>query len=437
MGVIIKTDDYLKSICDAEGYDFIQSYTKKTPSGQSQRYMDITHRKCHKTYSCKVAKFTTENQRCTCERKSKYTRYSTLDEYNNILKEMYGDDYIALGTYLGSHKPITIKHSCGKIFTVSRAEMLVERSISCPDCKKGTSNYETELITYIKSFYNGIILRNWRDSEKNNRDDLEIDIYLPEIHLGIEIDGLYWHSTDYKPKKYHIDKTLHFANKGIRIIHIFEDEFVNKLHIVKDKIHSMIKKFDTVYYARKCQIFKPTNKECKEFLETNHIQGYSNSSNISYGLKYNDETVSILCLNEYSGRNSNKTTKYGNKVYELTRYATKLNTNVIGGFNKLLSQFELDYNYDSIISYGDIRYTDLTKNIYSTSGFIFDHYTEPSYFYIKGKNRYSKYGFRKATIKTKSNIVYDENKTEQQNMLDNGYKIIYDCGLITYIKKKK
>ena len=47
----------------------------------------------------------------------------------------------------------------------------------------------------------------------------EIDIYIPNENIGIEFDGLYWHTESQgKDKSYHIKKTLEAQKLGIKII---------------------------------------------------------------------------------------------------------------------------------------------------------------------------------------------------------------------------
>ena len=57
----------------------------------------------------------------------------------------------------------------------------------------------------------------------------EIDFYLPEYKIGFELDGLYWHSEQQKPKNYHLDKTEKCEEKG-------------KMSKSKEKINMKIKK---------------------------------------------------------------------------------------------------------------------------------------------------------------------------------------------------
>lgn len=70
--------------------------------------------------------------------------------------------------------------------------------------------------------------------------DGEIDIYLPDLKIAIEYNGMYWHSTKNKPKYYHVEKTRKCKEKGIMIYHVWEHEWredQNKiLGIIKDII---------------------------------------------------------------------------------------------------------------------------------------------------------------------------------------------------------
>ena len=62
---------------------------------------------------------------------------------------------------------------------------------------------------------------------------LEIDIFIPSKNIAIEYDGLYWHSSNKFSgrtieKKYHLNKTEQCLKKGIKLIHIFENEWILK-----------------------------------------------------------------------------------------------------------------------------------------------------------------------------------------------------------------
>lgn len=284
----------------------------------------------------------------------------------------------------------------------------------CPSCKKvGTSSYEHEIYDFLKENNISNIILNDRTLLKTH----ELDLYLPDYNIAIEIDGLYWHSeTVGKDKNYHINKTQMCNKLGIRLIHIFEDEWVNKKDIVKQKIKNILHiSTNERVYARKCTIKEISNSEVKEFFNNNHIQGHVNSK-INIGLLYNNEIVSVMSFSKPSIAKGK-----ANYNFELTRYATS--KNVIGGAGKSFSYFIKNYNPLSIISYCDLRWG--TGNMYSKIGFNYIGDTKPNYWYTKGFNRYHRYNFTKYKLVEQG---YDINKTEKEIMSDLKYNIIWDCG---------
>ncbi|HDK25997.1 MAG TPA: hypothetical protein ENG48_02745, partial [Candidatus Atribacteria bacterium] len=67
---------------------------------------------------------------------------------------------------------------------------------------------------------------------KNIIPPLEIDIYIPEKKIAVEYNGLYWHSEKAgKDKNYHLNKLKLCSEKDIRLIQIFEDEWLFKQDI--------------------------------------------------------------------------------------------------------------------------------------------------------------------------------------------------------------
>lgn len=142
---------------------------------------------------------------------------------------------------------------------------------------------ETDLLNYIKSIYNGKIIQSYRDI-------LEIDIYIPDMKLGFEFNGLYWHSDKYTDKNYHLNKTRYFENRGIRIIHIWEDDWDYKTDILKSQIKKWMGLISRKIWARKCEIREVSISESRKFLTNNHIQGFVKSY-VKLGLYFYDELV--------------------------------------------------------------------------------------------------------------------------------------------------
>ena len=173
-------------------------------------------------------------------------------------------------------------------------------------------------------------------------------------------------------------------------------------------------------FARKCSIRDVTSKEANKFFENNHIQGKCNSS-INKALIFDDKIVSIASFSK-----SRFSKSYD---YELIRFATKLNTIVVGGFSKLLKSFD---KKGVLVSYADRRYS--VGNVYEENGFKLSHITRPGYYYTKGGIRFNRQSFQKHKLKNKLE-VFDKNLTEYENMIKNNYSRIWDCGQLVFTKE--
>ena len=263
--------------------------------------------------------------------------------------------------------------------------------------------------------------------ELHNRDILngrEIDIYIPSLKLGIEYDGLRWHSEIFnKGANYHLSKTEECERQGIRLIHIFEDEWQYKRDIVKSRLLNLIGKTPDKIYARKCAIKEVDSHTASKFLNENHIQGTCNSS-YRYGLYYNDELVSIMTFGKLR-KNLGSTDKDG--YYELLRFCNKLNTAVVGGASKLFKHFLKENKPTNVISYADRRWSN--GGLYEKLGFTLNHKSKPSYFYVVNDKRENRFKYRKDVLVKEG---YDSSKTEHQIMLERGIYRIYDCGCLVY-----
>lgn len=251
----------------------------------------------------------------------------------------------------------------------------------------------------------------------------EIDILIPDYNLGIEINGLYFHSELFnKDKRYHLNKTTECEKRNIRLLHIFEDELLFK----KDIVHSILSNilgYNQKIYARKTKIVLVDKLTKKRFLKENHIQGNDNSS-IYLGLEYQNELVAIMtfCKSRFSKKHE----------WELTRFANKKNINVVGGASKLLKYFVDNYKPKNIISYADRRIS--LGNLYFQLGFQLSHTTPPNYAYVIKGNRKNRMLFQKKYLKQKLKI-FDPNLSEKENMKQNKFYRIWDCGHLAFIKK--
>jgi hypothetical protein len=312
---------------------------------------------------------------------------------------------------------------CEKEFKISMPlynERKRNNTTICIHCNpigiESKSQMEIDLTNNIKEIYYNEIQTNTRKVING-----EIDIYIPEKNLAIELNGVYWHNELFNNEVYHLDKTTQCNNLGIHLIHIFEDEWINKSNIVKSIIKNNLGLTTSKIFARKCKIKEVPNNITKLFLENNHIQGNVNSK-IRLGLYFEGELVSLMTFSKgrvIMGGKENE--------WELTRFCNKIDTNVIGGANKLFQQFLKLYNPNKVISYSDVRL--FKGEMYEKLGFKKIHQSKPSYWYVINGLRYYRFNFRKSILVKQG---FDPNKTEKEIMFERKIYRIYDCGNIRW-----
>jgi hypothetical protein len=296
----------------------------------------------------------------------------------------------------------------------------------CPICfprTSGTSKKEQEFANFIESL--GISIK------RNDRQILggkEIDVFIPSLNIGFEFTGLYWHAEKQNPNKNHLLWKKQMAhNAGIRLITVFEDEWDNKKELVKSRIKNILGKSETRLFARKCELVKiDSPKEYLEFLDANHMQGKMTAS-VVLGLKYKNELVSLMTFRKSSF------VKGGNGVqWEISRFASKLNCNVVGAAGKLLKHFRNEFPNEEIISYADSRWSD--GDVYKNLGFIFENSSPPSYWYTTDyKLREHRSNFMKHKIIEKFKGFPELSEWENMKLL--GYDRIWDCGTTKWVLK--
>lgn len=356
-----------------------------------------------------------------CSGNAKLTTKSFIEKAKEIHCDSY--DYSKV-KYVNSQTPVLIvcpQH--GEFWQIPNNHL--SKEYSCPKCNSTASKKEKEIVNFIKTITKEEIIEN----DKNIISPLELDIYIPNLSLAIEFDGLRWHSENFcENKNYHLEKTIECNKKGIRLLHIFEDEWDFKKDIIKEIIKGIIVGSCNKFFARKCNVELVSSNEAKIFINENHLQPYINSS-INIGLYYNNELLSLM---SFGKKRINLGSKHIDNQFELLRYCTKRETTVIGGAIKLFKFFLKNYNPEKIISYSDNRL--FLGKVYEKLGFSLKHTSPPNYFYVIGKKRENRFKFRKSELIKEG---YDKNKTEHEIMLERGIYRIYDCGCKVWEYKKR
>jgi hypothetical protein len=350
-----------------------------------------------------------------------FTKEIFVEKSKNKHKDKYVYDKV---DYINAHTPIIV--TCKKHGDFSVAPHIhMGKGGFCPKCTDYVSSYEMEIEEFIKKEIPAIDLETTYRKFKGIK---EVDLLCESKKLAIEFDGLYWHSDLYKDKLYHLNKTNSLNKLGYRLIHIFEDEWIEKKNICKSMILNSLNGSSTKIYARKCIIKEITNNQAKDFLNENHIQG-SCVSKYRLGLFEKDKLVSVMTFgkNRICLGSKNKESEF-----ELLRFCSLKNTNVVGSASKLFNYFIKVNNPKKITSYCDRRWG--IGKVYKILEFDLEKETIPNYFYVKGGKRYGRFKYRKDILVKKG---YDKNKTEHEIMKELGYNRIYDCGCFKFVWKNK
>lgn len=245
---------------------------------------------------------------------------------------------------------------------------------------------------------------------------LELDIVIPDAKVAIEHCGLYWHSHFHKPNTYHRDKMRKCNERGIRLITMFENEWIHNKDLVKQKLLSIVNQDNRkTVYARKCSIRTLDSKEKKTFFDANHIQGNGPGS-ITYGLEHSNEIVAAMTF-----------IKQKNGEFVLNRYATLCK--VPGGFTKLLKHFQRNNDWNTIVSFADLRWSE--GNLYESNGWTLEKTLLPDYCYVVGDNIVHKFNYRRKNL-PKLLKTFDPALSETENTNNNDIPRIYNCGLNKY-----
>jgi len=173
-------------------------------------------------------------------------------------------------------------------------------------------------------------------------------------NIALNIDGLYWHSEEFRKKETHFELRKNFEEKNIRLFQFYSSELEESPAIIKSIVQNALGKSEKKIYARKCVIKDIAQTEANGFLKKNHMMGPGNAKHI--GLYFFDTNLKerLVCILSYK--------IYPHKqICKIERFCSEINTNVIGGFGKLLSHLENlikthNIKINEIHNWVDLRY---------------------------------------------------------------------------------
>lgn len=292
---------------------------------------------------------------------------------------------------------------------------------TCHPVKNGTSIGEKELRNYIKS-----LLPPEVEIKSNCRDLIspyEVDIYIPDLKVAFEFNGIYWHGEDKgKDKKYHYSKWEKCKSQNVQLITVWEDNWRDKQEIVKSMIaHKLGLSKDEKVFAKDTYVDSGVEyKEAKDFAEKYHIQGATYGS---YYIGLRDrESKELVAISIWR--------KVGHEIF-LDRYCTSLI--VVGGTGKLISYAKSllkNTEVNSIVSFSDNEISN--GGLYKKLGFKKDQDVRPDYKYVYKSSRVHKFNFRKQRFKKNPELLYQEGLTELELAFMNNLVRIWDSGKVRW-----
>ncbi len=314
-------------------------------------------------------------------------KWSTINK--KIIKRFNDSGYTVLSS---TKNVLKIRHSDGHVFSISRRQGInrlntnIEISTKLLPLSSSFSNYELELRAFIESLNIDFVCNSRKIIPPK-----EIDIYIPEYCLGVEFNGLFWHSDLFMPNDYHMNKTISANDKKIELLHVFEDEWISKNNIVKSIIKkrlNILTQFDITNHIVK----NVSNDDKRLFLLENNIFG-DTYSDIDVGLFMNDKLLTILSI------------KKENDCFNIVRFGDKNNHNIKNGTTELLNYVIKKYAPKKITYYDDLRFSE--KEFLITNNFKKLKIIQPQHYVV-------------------SNVII--NKKTQKPLK------IFDCGGVIYEK---
>lgn len=228
----------------------------------------------------------------------------------------------------------------------------------CPKCINNSSRKENVLYNFLSEHF---------ETQQSNRSILgrqELDIVVESKKLAIEYNGLYWHSEKFIDSDYHLNKTVNANKQGYDLVHVFEDEWINKEEVVKSKILGYLGIYRHIVEDFNLEVKELNEVQTEEFLNCNSLENYE--GNIRLGLYNNEDLIQVLIAEDTI----------------IKTICAKLNTKVIT--DKLFKYYSS--NHTKITVEEDKRWLDY--KYYQSIGFKITEETKPKYYYFYSNTRY-------------------------------------------------
>lgn len=306
-------------------------------------------------------------------------RLSIEEVRSRIENAGYFDVLDGLQNYVNISSRVIVAR-CKTCMSVTQGSMMSLTWGRCFNCAPGGSKTQEDIARWIESL--GFeVLRN----DKRRLPGMELDIHVPKKNFAIEYNGLYWHSHVNKSPTYHDNKTKMAVSSGIRLFHVFEDEWRSKRHIVQSLLKTSLDISSPVSGEFKTK--ELTIDERKRFFDMNHLEG-DTSCTVAFGVVDYDDNI-LYALGLRQKRHVNLLDQL-----EIVRECSKAG---LHGSISLLLKDVVDWSiangYKKIVVQHDVRLGG-TGFDYIASGFHEAARTPPRWWWTDFDDRFNRFKFR-------------------------------------------
>lgn len=369
---------------------------------------------------------------CLSEYRQKLFTKTQQQVTNEIYKKHQGKIEL-VGKYQGTRQRHTFNCLvCNSTWKTIPDSVVRTKNSGCPHCVAdvSVSEGEQELFDWVQWLFPDAQQSVRELYKPGSPNALEWDIYIPSKKFAIEYNGLYFHSYPRKDKKYHWEKTSLSREIGVRLVHVYEDDWKYRPSVVKKTLKHLLGVSDRRYYARDFEVGCKTSVSVgiSRFYNRNHLLG-APVRGITYGLLYGNTLYAAMTFSPVQSKRGERHTE---GVYELTRFATK--GQVVGAASRLFSAFVKAYAPSQIVSYSDNDMFD--GAMYLFLGFKRVSEVKYDYTTVWGGRRKHKSYTRRENLAKLLGGRFDHTKSEMQNLVSNNVNVIFNSGRVKWLWKQ-
>lgn len=265
--------------------------------------------------------------------------------------------------------------------------------------RQNASVYENHLEHFLDSI--GV---SYVRNHKKALDGLEMDFYIPEKAVGIEVNPNVSHNSNLyaltptrsmfdsrKEPSYHYGKYRAAKDAGITLIQLFGNDLETSVfeHITAKRLKSLLCGYEKTYYARKVTVFELTSKgekkQARDFLDMYHSQGASRA-NTYWMFRQGEDWLGVASFSKHKEAGA----------MELKRLCFRPGVQVVGGLSKLVAHYFRNHpDCQTIYSYSDNSLGNGAS--YGKAGAVFVKETGPALKFISPKDGHDSYSWQIAT----------------------------------------